>query len=725
MRSLPLAHPLATALALALAAPAAVAATATGTADDTRVATTGTVAAPAAAVTVAAELDAVEVTGEALDRPQSPKMTQPLLETPQTVTIVPSEMMRQQGVTSLREALGNVPGISLQAGEGGVPAGDNLTLRGFSARTDLFVDGVRDFGGYSRDPFNIEQVEVIKGPSATHSGRGSTGGSINLASRTASVGDAFVAGSVSAGSADLWRLTADLNQPLGDNAALRVNLMAHDAGIAGRDAVESERWGVAPTVRFGLGDATVDVSLFHLEQDNVPDYGHPWVPVTNNALPASRNDRAPVDRDVYYGLLDRDYEDTATDMATAIVNVPLSSDWSLRNLTRWGEAERDSIITAPRFLGDNSTLIRRTAKLRDSEDSIFANATDLTGTVGSADALHTLVFGAEFSMEDSTNIARTATDGALADLWDPDYDSAYTGTIVRTPLADSEAEADSFAVYAFDTLEVGQHWEFSGGVRWDSFDVETVGLDTVTNTRQTWSRDDSMLSGRAAALFKPDDTSSYYVAIGNSFNPSAEGLALNTSTAALEPEKSRTLEFGAKWSLLGDRLMINSALFRTEKTNARTTDADAITVLEGEQRVDGFEIGATGRIGERWAVFGGYTYMDSEVVHSLDPLEDGNELGNTPNNSASLWTTYEVSERILLGFGARHVGARWTNTQNIREAKAYTTFDAMMSWELHPAATLRLNGYNLSGKDYVETVGGGHYTPGADRSFMASLDFSF
>ena len=696
-------HPLAAGLALAIAAPAAL-------------------AAPAPAP---AELDAVEVTGEAVPRTSSPKMAEPLLDTPKTVTIVPEELMRQQGVTTLREALGNVPGISLQAGEGGVPAGDNLTLRGFSARTDLFVDGVRDFGGYARDPFNIEQIEVIKGPASTHSGRGSTGGSINLASKTARPGDAFANATIAAGSADLWRLTADLNQPFGETAALRVNVMAHDGGIAGRDAVESERVGVAPTLHFGLGAASVDLSLFHLSQDGVPDYGQPWVPGANDALPLSRDARAPVDRENFYGLLDRDYEETTTDLATAIVSVPVGSTWSLRNLTRWGESERDSIITAPRFLANDSTAIRRTAKLRDSRDRIFANATDLLGTLGDGAVRHNLVLGVEFANEDSRNLARSATDGDLADLFDPDHDAPYTGTITRTPLNDTDADADSLAVYAFDTIEFGERWEVAGGLRWDRFDVRAEGYDSAAGVRREWARDDTMLSGRASVLYKPTDTASLYAAYGTSFNPSAEGLSLNADTAGLEPEKSRTFEVGAKWALFGERLLLTSAVFRTEKTNARTEDADEIVVLEGEQVVDGFEVGATGRIGERWTLFGGYTYLDGEVTESLNPLEDGNTLGNTPKHSASLWTTFDATDRLQLGFGARHVGARFTNAQNTREAKAYTTFDAMASYRVLDSTTVRLNAYNLSDKDYVESVGGGHYMPGASRSFMASVDLSF
>lgn len=203
--------PLAAALALALCLPAHAAEPAPDAADKRK----------------PTELDTVEVVGERGPEISSPKFTQPLVDTPQAITIVPAELMREQGVTTLRDALRNVPGISMQAGEGGVPAGDNLTLRGFSARTDLFVDGVRDFGGYSRDPFNIEQIEVVKGPASTHSGRGSTGGSINLASKTARSGN-FSNASLSVGDNALLRGTADFNHAIGDSAAFRINLMAHD-----------------------------------------------------------------------------------------------------------------------------------------------------------------------------------------------------------------------------------------------------------------------------------------------------------------------------------------------------------------------------------------------------------------------------------------------------------------------------------------------------------------
>jgi catecholate siderophore receptor len=672
--------------------------------------------ADAAGAANAKDLDTIEVHGKRHAEPDSPKFTHPLLDTPQSVTVVPAELMQQQGVTSLRDALRNVPGISMQAGEGGYPAGDNLSLRGFSARTDLFVDGIRDISGYSRDPFNLEQVEVVKGPSSTHSGRGSTGGSVNLSSKVARTGE-FINGTLGIGDNSLVRATADINRPLGDSSAFRINLLGHSDEINGRDAIDNERWGVAPSLSFGLGgDTTTSIGLFHLEQDNMPDYGQPWVPASNNVLVESRNRTAPVDRGNWYGLLDRDYEDTTTDMATVSVDHRFSDGLSLRNVTRYGRSSRDSIITAPRFVSDDSTDINRSAKTRDSVDRILANVTDLTATFSTGSIGHILLAGLELSSEESSNRTRSVSNGDPADLFNPDFNAPYTGTI--TVGDKTTVDADSAAVYLFDTLVLNPQWELSGGLRWDRFAVDTGELE----------RTDSMLSGRAAVTFKPRENGSVYLGFGTSFNPSAEGLSLNSRVADADPEESRTLELGTKWNLFGEKLMLTSAIFRTEKTDARTTDPadpDRLQVLEGEQRVDGFEIGLAGRINEQWTLYGGYAWLDSEITESLNPDEIGNELGNTPRNSASLWTTYAPTDTLSFGFGVQHVGARYSNTSNTRQAKSYTLYDAMVSYRFSPAFALRLNGYNLSNKFHVDRVGGGHYVPGAERTLMLSADVSF
>jgi catecholate siderophore receptor len=235
--------------------------------------------------------------------------------------VVPASVIEAQGATTLRDVLRNVTGISIQAGEGGVPAGDNLSIRGFSARTDFFIDGVRDVGGYTRDPFNVEQVEVVKGPSSSIAGRGSTGGVINLATKTPNLG-ASRAASIGIGSSNHKRGTVDINQPLVglDGAAFRLNAMWTDADTPGRDAVTNERWGVAPSVAFGIGTPVrVIADYAHLKQENVPDYGIPWVPATNVPLRAYADAAPPVDFSNFYGLTSRDYEDTETDVVTGRV----------------------------------------------------------------------------------------------------------------------------------------------------------------------------------------------------------------------------------------------------------------------------------------------------------------------------------------------------------------------------------------------------------------------
>src|SRR5690606_14294914 len=397
---------------------------------------------------------------------------------------------------------------------------------------------------------------------------------------------------------------------------------------------------------------------------------------------------------------------SSSDMATLVVSHRLSDNASVRNLTRWGRSQRDYIITAPRFLSDASTDLRPTAKTRDGDDTVLLNATDLRVDFETGGASHALVAGLELAHEDSVNRARAATDGELLDLYAPDNRVPYTGTITRTPEGDAVAEADSVAAYVFDTVELSPHWELSGGLRYDHFSVEARRGHPDHGGVEVFSRDDDVVSGRAGIVYKPVDNGRVYLGYGTSFNPSAEGLGLNADTAGLEPEKSRTLELGTKWELAAGRLLVSAAVFRTEKTNARTEDIDEVVVLQGEQRVDGFELGASGRVTDGWTLFAAYTHLDGEVVRSLDPAEVGNTLCNTPRHSASLWSSHALGGGWEAGFGVQHVGDRYSNTTNARMAGAYTLVDAMLAWQATPAATLRLNGYNLTDEAYIDQVGG-------------------
>ncbi|HJX29859.1 MAG TPA: TonB-dependent siderophore receptor [Thermoanaerobaculia bacterium] len=675
--------------------------------------------------TVTLELQMLSETVDVTARPNpsSPKYTEPLRDIPQTLSVVPRTVMEEQGATTLREVLRNVTGISIQAGEGGggLP-GDNLAIRGFAARSDIYVDGVRDFGAYSRDTFNIEQVEVAKGPASIYGGRGSTGGSLNLSSKTPHLITAHDV-TFGAGSDSFGRATVDVNQPIEalEGAALRLNAMWSQGDTPGRDAVENQRWGLAPSLAFGLGTPTrVTLSYSHLAQGNVPDYGIPWVPNTNVPLAEHADQPAPVDFENFYGLKDRDYEETVTGIATAAVEHDLTASTTLRSLVRHGESTRDSIITAPRFAAADSTLITRQLQSRDLEDSILAWQTDLRSTVRTGSIEHELVTGVEAARETSENFSRTGPAAPPTDLFNPNPDDPYLGPITRTG-ARTEATADTAAVYAADTIKLNEQWQINAGLRWDRFDMnyESVAVDGVVIELE---REDDPLSWRTGVVYKPRPNGSVYAAYGTSFNLSAEGntgLSLSTSTVDLAPEESRGFEVGTKWDLLDARLSLSSAVFRTEKTNARTpgiNPGDPATVLDGVQRVSGFEVGVTGSITRDWNAFFGYTYMDSEILESNNAAEVGHELGNTPEHSMSLWTTYRIGTSFELGGGAQLVGDRFNGNSGARIAPSYWLFDAMASYDLSERLTLRLNATNLADEKYIDRVGGGHFIPGTGRS---------
>jgi catecholate siderophore receptor len=684
---------------------------------------------------VTLELKGVEASVEILGRisPSSPKYTEPLRDTPQTINIIPKAVIEEQGATTLRDVLRNVPGLTMVAGEGGAPAGDNLTLRGFSARNDIFIDGVRDISAQSRDPFSLEQVEVIKGPNSSFNGRGSTGGTINLVTKTPNVRPLY-GGTLSFGTDRTKRITTDINVPFKDRHAFRLNLMGHDSGVAGRDVVKNQRWGIAPSLATGLGTRTRTIfSYFHLKQDNIPDYGIPWVTNDHNVLVEFRDRPAPVDRETFYGLRSRDYEETNADIGTISFERDFNDNLTMRSQLRYGRATRDSITTAPRFTADdNSLVINRNGPSWLTEDSIWDNQTDLRSRFSTGGVEHRLVTGLALSHENNQRINRTVTGTPTTDLNNPNPDQAFNGVITLSPNV-GDITAKTMAFYAFDTVRLGKRWELIGGLRWDYFDVEGVQNAGATEPPQPRIANiDRMFSGRGAIVFKPRAEGSIYASYGTSVNPSVEGLlynpAINPGGNIIEPEKTYTVEIGTKWDLLGERLTLTGALFNIDKTNARTPDLvnDDVDVLQGRLRVQGIELGASGSLTRSWRVLAGYTLLDSRIVRSNDPNPVLNRrFQNTPRNSFNIWSTYLFRSRLNLGGGVRFIGKRFGNNTNTRWVDNYYTIDALVSFPITSKVDLRVNLYNLNDAYYFDRLGGGHLIPGAGRSVMVSTGFRF
>ncbi|MBB1275999.1 TonB-dependent siderophore receptor [Pseudoalteromonas sp. SR43-3] len=677
-----------------------------------------------------------------VEKSTSHKYTQPLLDTAKTVTVINQAVMKDRNVDSLRDALRNVSGISLAAGEGGSPTGDSMSIRGFSATNDIFVDGIRDVAGYTRDIYNIEAVEVAKGPGSAVSGRGATGGSVNLESKKAKL-DNFNDVSLRLGTENDYRGRFDTNIQVNDTSALRINLLTDKGDVAGRDHVENETNAVAFAFATGLGtNSRFDLNLEYQRQDNLPDYGIPWVysdtPVAE--LADSARSPSPVDFDNFYGNIYRDYEDIEAYSTTARYEYDFSQNTTLRVQGRLGKVKRESVTTAPRYFSvtTDTDITFADEKTRDTENSLAALQVDLIGNYEFAGFTHDVVVGVELANETFTRHNFVATtpdnlieDGIRNDLYNPDATIAFTGVYGRDGTS-IEAKAKNQAIYAFDTVTLNKQWEVTGGIRFDSFTTDYH--NDYNDPSALISTSDDLFSWNAAVVYKPTENGSVYLGAGNSFNPSAESLTVSTSSNAadLDAEESRSYELGTKWSLMDGRLQTNAALFRTEKTNARTDDpfADSSSdeILGGEQRVQGLELSATGLITKEWTVIASYTYQDSEVTEALgdDATQVGNELARTPKNSASVWTTYDMSDKLSFGLGAQYVGERYNGTTSTRSrAPGYTIFDLMVAYDISKDLSLQLNGENLGDKDYVDQLGGGHFVPGDGRKFSLTASYSF
>ncbi|MCY1493768.1 putative TonB-dependent receptor BfrD [compost metagenome] len=670
----------------------------------------------------ALQLDSVKVDGKAVktykvEQSSSAKYTAPLLDTPQTITVVPKEVIQEQQALSLRQVLSNVSGITFNAGEGGGGSGDSINIRGFSANNNIQIDGLRDSAQTSRtDTFNIEQVEVIKGPNSVFGGAGTTGGSINIISKQPH-DNAFTTLGGGLGTDNYHRLTLDSNQPLegvGTDSAFRVNLMAHENDVPGRDEIDRERWGVAPTLRLGFNESTrLTLSAFHQTDDNLPDYG---VPARNGKKLGG------VSREDYFGWENLDKDEIEQNAFTANLEHDFNDNLRLQNLTRYSRIDRNTIVSASHVNIEGVPPGRYLpagpqASGRDTTTEMWINQTNLRASFDTLGLGHELVTGAEISREDFD--LKSYNHGLGSALYPSDgFDLSnppghWDGPVNKATTGYTENQLDDKALYVFDTIALNEQWDLNLGLRYDWFDGNSKTYSATHAETGDFTSKDEELSSRAGLVYKPVENGRIYVAWGTSFNPSAEALAnngggLTANTENLDPEKNETWELGTKWELLGGRLALDGAVFRVEKTDARETMADGSTQLAGKQRVQGVELGLTGHITEQWDVFANYTFLDSETLDAADTAagiaREGQALGNTPPRSLNLWTTYELPAGWTLGYGARYVSERNVSSSTTAKLDAYWVHNAMIGYRVSEELDLQLNVNNLFDKDYVERV---------------------
>jgi len=673
----------------------------------------------------------IEVTGTASELETStPKYSAPLRDTPQTITTVDRAIIEQQGVATLRDTLRNVAGISLAAGEGGAQ-GDNLTIRGFTARNDLYIDGMRDFGSYYRDPFNTEEVQVLQGPSSVTFGRGSTGGVVNQSTKLPRVRP-LIAADLQFGTDGTRRVAGDLDRRMpwaGDGAAFRLNLMAQEGGVAGRDIAENRRFGIAPSLSFGLGTPTrATLAYMHQTGSDIPDYGIPWL----------FNGAAPVNRRNYYGFADGNFLRTYADIGTAKVEHDLNSRVTVRNQFRYSNYARSAQITEARVPANvtpstplASILVTRNQITVNSVETFLDNQSDLVSRFRTGSVEHNLVSGIELARETSSPTRPTWTGVPVTSLLAPDPYQPFSGSATVTSRVSTVGK--TVAAYVLDTIKLTPKWEVTGGFRWDRFDADYRQFVAPV---AAYTRVDNMPAWRAAVVYKPVPAGSVYVAASTSFNPSAEALSLSASTANLPPEKNRNYEAGTKWDLNGGRLSLRSALFRTDKLNAREPDPTnpLLNVLAGAQRVDGAQLEIRGRLMSRWETLATYAYLNARVIQSnYYPAAVGARLANVPRNSIGIWNNFRLTGRLQAGLGVNMVSSRTASstvpndpvTGLLKALPGYWIFSGMAGYRLAEHIDLQANIYNIANRYYYDQLHPGHIVPGPGRSALIGLKFRF
>ncbi|CAN7198196.1 TonB-dependent siderophore receptor [Pseudoxanthomonas sp. LjRoot168] len=735
---------------------------------------------PADAAMQAKELDTVEVHGERVQKASSPKYTEPLLDTPQTITVVTSDVMAQQNLLGLKDVLSTLPGITFGAGEGGGGYGDSINLRGFTASSDITTDGVRDSAQYTRsDTFNLESIELINGANSAMSGAGSVGGTINLVSKTAREGD-FNTFTVGAGSDKYSRVTADSNVDFENGIAVRLNAMGHTQDVPGRDEEFKHRWGFAPSIAFGLdSDTRFTLSYLHQHDNNMPQYGVPFAlsPFNDGPLPG-------VDRETYFGYRNTSRQESDVDMLTGVFEMDFGDHVTLRSLGRLQRVEQYTNATALQgswCLSNNTNPYTGQAcvgqpagtwnpnggprgLVRDTENFIAHSQTDLTASFSTGAVRHDVVVGMSFSKEDfelDTGTTFRNPDGSTTGITYPiqNFDNPYNiwaGPQNYFRTGRTEGSLNNQTVYVFDTLKFGDQWLLNLGARYEHNEGDTVNYAVsttgqITGVSGVFENEDDLFSYRAGLVYKPVDNASVYLSYANSKTPSKASVngACSAVTCNVDPETAVNIELGTKWDVLENRLAVTAALFRNERQNYKVASVDPLQpeqVLDGKVRVDGIALGVAGNITREWAVFANYTFLDSEVLQNAadgaatDPVK-GHELTQTPRHSASLWSTYELGDWTF-GYGATYQGSFYPNNSSATaylKTEAYWVHRAMVGYQINERIGLQLNVSNLFDEEYytgirnnltvngagVVTAGNGWANPGEGRSAVLTATFRF
>jgi catecholate siderophore receptor len=638
------------------------------------------------------------------------KTDTPLLEVPQAVTIVARPLMQDQLMSSMGDVVRYVPGVTLHQGENNR---DQIVMRGNSSSADFFVDGVRDDVQYYRDLYNLERVEALKGPNAMIFGRGGAGGVINRVTKQAGF-TAFREVDLMGGSYGNKRANADVDAPLSNAVALRLNGLYEDSGSF-RDHVSLTRWGVAPSLGIVAGESTsVTLSYERFHDGRTADRG----------ITSFQGAPADVPVGTYYGNPDDSRVRADVHLASAAVEHRMGA-FTLRNRTLFGDYDRAYQNYVPGAASADKSVVALTAYNNATTRRNLFNQTDLVANLATGSVKHTLLAGAEIGRQLTDNFRNTGYFGNTAASIAVPYASPETAVPVTfrqsATDADNHLVTNLFAVYAQDQVELTPALQVVLGVRFDRFDL------TYTNNRSgdVLGRTDDLLSPRAGLVVKPAERVALYVSTGVSWLPASgdQFSSLTNVTQQLEPEKIVNFEAGAKWDA-SSVLSLTFAAYRLDRTNTRSTDPNdpARIVQTGSQRTNGIEVGASGRLTERWSVAGGYAYQDAFVTSATASAPEGARAAQVPRHTFSLWNQVQVHPKVAAALGVVARTAMFAAIDDAVTLPGYARLDAAVFVTLATGLRVQLNVENLLDRRYDANADGNtNISPGSPRAARVGL----
>jgi catecholate siderophore receptor len=657
------------------------------------------------------------------------KTDTPLIDTPQSIAVVTEDQIRDQGSQGMAEALRYVPGVGFQQGEGNR---ETPILRGIATTADFYIDGVRDDVQYFRDLYNIERVEVLRGPNAVTFGRGATGGLINRVSKQAHWSQARSA-SATLGSDSNKRVAVDLNQPVSERVAFRLNAMYEDSDSF-RDGVWRRRGGINPTLSWKPTSRTlVTAGYEHFRDDRVADRG----------FPSYQGRPFNADRATFFGDPSNSPTWSRLDAFNLTVEHEFERGITLRNRTRVADQDKFYQNIYPSGLNATATRAKLSAYNSASSRKGVFNQTDLTYDLQTGAVKHKLLAGMELGSQESTNFRTTGFfPGDKKSIEVP-----VSNPVTHLPVAFRPAGTDSnnsgtakvASFYVQDQIELSPQWQLIGGLRADRFQVDFT--DRRKPNGDVFDVSNNLVSPRLGLIHKPMANLSLYANYSVAYQPRAgdQLSSLSLSNAALEPEKFKNYELGAKWDV-HPHLALTAALFRLDRDKVVVLDpsdpAGTRTILGKGQRTEGLELEVSGHLTPAWSVAGGYAYTDARfVADTSDTLRAGAAVAQVPKHSLSLWNRYDFTPQWGAGLGAIYRTKSFATNEQVATKTSpmpnvvlpgYLRFDAALYYKVNAAMDVQLNVENLFDKKYFANAhNANNISPGAPRAFRVTLNAAF